>query len=308
MGKYAETQIKQANALIEQAKQAHADGQEQQAQQLLAQAEQINQDWGEQGKLRIGLHTVISGLTGGAAGAAGSLTGSLSAVEASRLLKENGITQENNPALYNTLVTLANSAAGGVVGGTAGAGTAFNEVTNNWSFTEKENEAYKKAKAECGPANKAACDTKKSLEDLSFKRLAASEPLKESHPEAVLLLPVAGGATVSAQATLGSKAIGSILGAGVNAGYQASTLQPGQSMDWSSVLMGGAAGWWTTGASRSGTVGFNTLTSYVGSVAQGQDAGPGMAGPVIGSIIGYKAGVIVKNKLNEIVNPWYRPI
>ncbi|WP_145985807.1 hemagglutinin repeat-containing protein [Aquitalea magnusonii] len=131
VGKYAETQIKQANALIEQAKQAHADGQEQQAQQLFAQAEQINQDWGEQGKLRIGLHTVIGGLTGGAAGAAGSLTGSLSAVEASRLLKENGITQENNPALYNTLVTLASSAAGGVVGGSAGAGAAFNEVTNN---------------------------------------------------------------------------------------------------------------------------------------------------------------------------------
>ncbi|WP_199103400.1 hemagglutinin repeat-containing protein [Aquitalea sp. ASV11] len=132
VGKYAETKIKQANALIEQAKQAHVDGQEQQAQQLLAQAEQINQDWGEQGKLRIGLHTVIGGLTGGAAGAAGSLTGSLTAVEASRLLKENGITQENNPALYNTLVTLASSAAGGVVGGSTGAGAAFNEVTNNY--------------------------------------------------------------------------------------------------------------------------------------------------------------------------------
>jgi filamentous hemagglutinin len=235
VGKYAEKKMETAIALTEQANQARANGQNDLADQLSAQASQINSEWGENGSYRIGLHTVIGGLTGGAAGAAGSLTGSLTAVEASRLLNENGITQENNPALYNTLVTLASTAAGGVVGGTAGAGTAFNEVTNNWLFTEKENEKYKKAKAECGPANKAACDTKKALEDLSFKRLAVSEPLKESHPEALYSMYKIGG--VITQAALGAKFIGAGLGAGVNFGYQFGTVPSGQSVDWSGVAL-----------------------------------------------------------------------
>ena len=131
VGKYAEKKMETATALTEQANQARANGQNDLADQLSAQASQINSEWGENGSYRIGLHTVIGGLTGGATGVAGSLTGSLTAAETMRLLQESGITQENNPALYNTLVTLASTAAGGVVGGTAGAGTAFNEVTNN---------------------------------------------------------------------------------------------------------------------------------------------------------------------------------
>ncbi|KJV26506.1 hypothetical protein VI06_16765 [Aquitalea magnusonii] len=50
--------------------------------------------------------------------------------------------------MYNTLVTLASSAAGGVVGGNAGAGAAFNEVTNNY-LTPKQEFAKDAEKAAC---------------------------------------------------------------------------------------------------------------------------------------------------------------
>ncbi|OQS28603.1 hypothetical protein B0T40_24835 [Chromobacterium haemolyticum] len=148
VGEIAKEKIREANSLLEQAKQARADGQDELAQQFYGEAEQLNSDWGENGKLRIGLHTVIGGLTGGAAGAAGSLTGSLTAVEASKLLKENDITPENNPVLYNSLVALASTGAGAVVGGASGTGSAFNEVTNNY-LTPKQEYAKDAEKTAC---------------------------------------------------------------------------------------------------------------------------------------------------------------
>ena len=131
VGDYAADKMKEVNSLRAQAINARSVGNETEADQLDAQAKQLDSQWGDNGTYRIGLHTVIGGLTGGASGASGSLTGSLTAAEASHLLQENGITQANNPALYNVLVTLVSSATGVAVGGTAGAGTAFNEVTNN---------------------------------------------------------------------------------------------------------------------------------------------------------------------------------
>jgi hypothetical protein len=131
VGDYAADKMKEVNSLRAQAINARSVGNEAEADQLEAQAKQLDGQWGDNGTYRIGLHTVIGGLTGGASGAAGSLTGSVTAAEASHLLQENGITQANNPVLYNALVTLASSATGVAVGGTAGAGTAFNEVTNN---------------------------------------------------------------------------------------------------------------------------------------------------------------------------------
>jgi hypothetical protein len=56
----------------------------------------------------------------------------MTASQAAQMLRESGITQESNPLLYNSLVALASTAAGALVGGEMGAGTALNEVANNF--------------------------------------------------------------------------------------------------------------------------------------------------------------------------------
>ena len=131
VGDYAHKQMDQAMQLREQAAIAKQMGQTDRADELTRQAQDIENNWGETGVLRLAAHTVIGGLTGGASGAAGSLLGTLTASQAAKMLQESGITQKSDPVLYNALVALASTAAGALVGGTPGAGSALNEVTNN---------------------------------------------------------------------------------------------------------------------------------------------------------------------------------
>jgi filamentous hemagglutinin len=131
VGDYAAAKVGEANTLKAQAIVARTNGHEAEADQFDLQAKQILNQWGDNGRARIALHTAIGGLTGGAAGAAGSLTGTVTAAQTAGLLESAGITQKNNPALYNSVVGLASTATGAVVGSTTGAGAAFNEVSNN---------------------------------------------------------------------------------------------------------------------------------------------------------------------------------
>ncbi|WP_219909635.1 hypothetical protein, partial [Chromobacterium haemolyticum] len=101
-----------------------------------------------------------------------------------------------------------------------------------------------------------------------------------------------------------TKFVGAGLGASVNFSYQYATSQPGQSIDWSSVVLGGVSGFWTSGATLGNTVGYNMLTSYSGSVMQGQNPLPGMAGAMLGSVVGYKVGGAIASKLEPIYNPF----
>ncbi len=156
VGDYAAEKMKEANVIQNKAIKARVEGNDAEADSLDAQAKQISDQWGDNGTYRIGLHTVIGGLTGGASGAAGSLTGSLTAAQAADLLQSSGITQENDPALYNALVTLAGTAAGAAVGGTAGASTAFNEVTNNYLKHQQIADLAKKVAA-CRAAHDSGC-------------------------------------------------------------------------------------------------------------------------------------------------------
>ena len=130
VGDYAQSQTDKASKLrLEAAQLNEADPR---AAELIAQAKEIESQWGENGTLRLAAHTVIGGLTGGANGALGSLVGTMTASQAAQMLRESGITQESNPLLYNSLVALASTAAGALVGGEMGAGTALNEVANNF--------------------------------------------------------------------------------------------------------------------------------------------------------------------------------
>ena len=144
VGDYASGKMSEANTLQAQAIVARRNGHETEADQLDTQAEQITDQWGDNGTARIALHTAIGGLTGGMAGAAGSLTGTISAAQTANLLESAGITQKNNPALYNSLVGLAGTTAGAMVGGVTGAGTAFNEAANNKLLHDEQLSAIKR--------------------------------------------------------------------------------------------------------------------------------------------------------------------
>ena len=146
VGDYAQTQVDKARDLQAQAAQT-SDPAERDA--LLQQATDLQNQWGDNGSLRLTLHTVIGGLTGGASGAAGAAVGTLSAPAVADALHNAGI--DASGVLGQTITALASTAAGAAVGGTAGAVAAGNEVVNNYLTHAQElakKAALEKAKTE----------------------------------------------------------------------------------------------------------------------------------------------------------------
>lgn len=92
---------------------------------------------------------------------------------------------------------------------------------------------------------------------------------------------------------------------GLNYGAQ-KVFNPNQPVNWLDVGLGAVGGWWTNGASLTGTVVFNTYAASVSSGFQGQDPLPGMAGAAVGSVVGFGIGSVVARQLNLRLNPWYR--
>nr|WP_314710866.1 hypothetical protein [uncultured Comamonas sp.] len=126
VGDYAEAQMKIAEQLRSQGKDAEADA--------------INALWGDNGSLRLAAHTVVGGLTGGIGGAAGAAAGTLTAPAVAQALREAGITG----ALADVLTAAASTAAGAVTGGVSGTAAAGNEVANNYLTHNQTREKEKK--------------------------------------------------------------------------------------------------------------------------------------------------------------------
>ena len=175
VGDYAQTQVDKARDLQAQAAQT-SDPAERDA--LLQQATDLQNQWGDNGSLRLTLHTVIGGLTGGASGAAGAAVGTLSAPAVADALHNAGI--DASGVLGQTITALASTAAGAAVGGTAGAVAAGNEVVNNY-LKHAERLALAKAQKACfADAASAACGTvvalqvKDQLSDKLLSNAAAS--------------------------------------------------------------------------------------------------------------------------------------
>ena len=84
--------------------------------------------WEEGGASRVALHTVVGGLTGGAAGAVGAGTSQAVIDQVGQALKETNLPTE----LKQALVLAAGTAVGAATGGTAGAATGFNATANNY--------------------------------------------------------------------------------------------------------------------------------------------------------------------------------
>ncbi|MBK8893333.1 MAG: hypothetical protein IPN64_04535 [Propionivibrio sp.] len=156
VGDYATSKLKEAATLRDQAAREPDDAR---AQQLKAQAAEIDSQWGKQGTLRLAAHTVIGGLTGGGSGAAGAAAGTITAPLVAEQLDKAGITGN----LATTLTALASTTVGAAVGGTAGAGAAFNEVANNF-LTHAESSRRLRLRAEQLACNDDACRAEKQGE------------------------------------------------------------------------------------------------------------------------------------------------
>ena len=173
VGDYAQTQMNKALSLQAQAAQTSDPAQRD---ALLQQATDLQNQWGDNGTMRLTLHTVIGGLTGGVGGAAGAAAGTLSAPAVADALQNAGI----EGPLAQALTALASTAAGAAVGGTAGAVAAGNEVVNNY-LKHAERLALAKAQKACfADAASAACGTvvalqvKDQLSDKLLSNAAAS--------------------------------------------------------------------------------------------------------------------------------------
>ena len=175
VGDYAQTQMNKALSLQAQAAQTSDPAQRD---ALLQQATDMQNQWGDNGTMRLTLHTVIGGLTGGVGGAAGAAAGTLSAPAVADALQNAGI--DASGVLGQTITALASTAAGAAVGGTAGAVAAGNEVVNNY-LKHAERLALAKAQKACfADAASAACGTvvalqvKDQLSDKLLSNAAAS--------------------------------------------------------------------------------------------------------------------------------------
>ena len=175
VGDYAQTKMNKALSLQAQAAQTSDPAQRD---ALLQQATDLQNQWGDNGTMRLTLHTVIGGLTGGVGGAAGAAAGTLSAPAVADALQNAGI--DASGVLGQTITALASTAAGAAVGGTAGAVAAGNEVVNNY-LKHAERLALAKAQKACfADAASAACGTvvalqvKDQLSDKLLSNAAAS--------------------------------------------------------------------------------------------------------------------------------------
>ena len=175
VGDYAQTQMNKALSLQAQAAQTSDPAQRD---ALLQQATDLQNQWGDNGTMRLTLHTVFGGLTGGGGGAAGAAAGTLSAPAVADALQNAGI--DASGVLGQTITALASTAAGAAVGGTAGAVAAGNEVVNNY-LKHAERLALAKAQKACfADAASAACGTvvalqvKDQLSDKLLSNAAAS--------------------------------------------------------------------------------------------------------------------------------------
>jgi filamentous hemagglutinin len=149
VGDYAQAQMKIAEQLRSQGKEAEADA--------------IKALWGDNGSLRLAAHTVIGGLTGGVGGAAGVATGTLTAPAVAHALSEAGITGP----LADVLTAAASTAVGAATGGVSGAAAAGNEVANNY-LNHRERKLLEQSQKACygsGNGSASACDIATVLQE-----------------------------------------------------------------------------------------------------------------------------------------------
>ncbi len=125
VGDYAQQQQEKAAALKAQA--ANLADNDPDKTRLQQEAQKLDSQWGDQGSMRLTLHSLTGGLTGGLGGALGAAASTLSAPALMQAMHSAGV----EGPLVDNLTALASTLTGAAVGGAAGAGSALNEAANN---------------------------------------------------------------------------------------------------------------------------------------------------------------------------------
>lgn len=129
VGDYAQTKMDEAKALRAQGKEDEANA--------------VESQWGPNGTLRLAAHTLIGGLTGGV-----RRCRRRSRYAGLRRWWQNSSRKPASKATSQPYSPPLPAPRSGVVGGTTGAGTALNEVANNY-LSHQENELRLKAAKAC---------------------------------------------------------------------------------------------------------------------------------------------------------------
>ncbi|MBF8176528.1 hemagglutinin repeat-containing protein [Herminiimonas contaminans] len=179
IGTYANNKVL---ALMSDAEKALDSGNVALANELNAEAEK----WNEGGIYRVGLHTVVGGVSGGAGGALGAGFSAELIPEIAKSIDALDIPVDAKQAL----ITLAGAAVGSTVGGAAGAATGLNQTVNNYlnhvrpkMLQLSEKELYDNAAAACSSGNNSdACNKRNELALLSAQRDAIFQAVCGSGP------------------------------------------------------------------------------------------------------------------------------
>ncbi len=96
--------------------------------QKLAELQQQINDWADGGRYRVALHTVVGGLAGGVAGAAGAGTSAAVVPQLAEVINRADL-----PAsVKSVLIASTGTVIGAAIGGQQGAAAALSETTNNF--------------------------------------------------------------------------------------------------------------------------------------------------------------------------------
>lgn len=136
--------------------------------------------WSSDGACRVAGHSVIGGLTGGVSGAMGAAIGSYSASKFAELAKSAGL----SGAAADSLTALLTTTAGAITAGASGAGTALNEVMNNYLTSSQWNQLVKDLEA-CGENSSCKRDVRDKYAEISGQQdQAMQEACKDIASEA----------------------------------------------------------------------------------------------------------------------------
>ncbi len=166
VGDYAQQQQEKAAALKAQA--ANLADNDPDKTRLQQEAQKLDSQWGDQGSMRLTLHSLTGGLTGGLGGALGAAVAATAApgLDALQAKLTQGLQDAGlSPATSENLTSLVGAATaaglGAAAGNTAGAATALNADVNNRQLSQEEKIAIKRAakgdKAKEDRLTKAAC-------------------------------------------------------------------------------------------------------------------------------------------------------
>ncbi|RJX31787.1 MAG: hypothetical protein C4516_06495 [Oxalobacter sp.] len=268
VGDYAQTKEAELKA------QADKAGTEAERKALMDEAKK----WGEGGAYRVGLHTIVGGLTGNVQGALGAGASAYAVPDIAKQINAMDIPD----GLKQTLIATAGTAAGAAVGGTSGASAAASQTVNNYLKHEEilalvkaieEGDEEKKKELHARDAQRQnelnACGTTNSPECNSIRQEARNAAIEIGHNYQDRTVDIPSGYWLWGMRTIGEG--GGTLDGG-NAGYA-----KGAAIGAKNSVVNMAEGLWEAGKFAFYTQGLENPEIYEANAPRYQATGQALA-------------------------------